>query len=156
LRYDSVCPGRQVVRWYRGSVEYALIRCGSLLIVVCDVSGKGLDAALLVAALLGGLSIDPEREPFVLLRDLNNAVCGHTGGCLITACCARLYQIGQLVAATSGLLLDYSFEFYVGEADLSVAPERVEQCFSQTAWKRLKSLKRKYDPANAFFSYLTT
>jgi serine phosphatase RsbU (regulator of sigma subunit) len=69
-----------VVRWYRGSVEYALIRCGSLLIVVCDVSGKGLDAALLVAALLGGLSIDPEREPFVLLRDLNNAVCGHTGG----------------------------------------------------------------------------
>lgn len=50
----------------------------------------------------------------------------------------------------------YKIGHYVGEADLSVAPERVEQCFSQTAWKRLKSLKRKYDPANAFFSYLTT
>ncbi|MGC2719850.1 MAG: FAD-binding oxidoreductase [Candidatus Acidiferrales bacterium] len=50
----------------------------------------------------------------------------------------------------------YKIGHYVGEADLSVAPERAEQCFSQTAWKRLKSLKRKYDPANVFFSYLTT
>ncbi len=50
----------------------------------------------------------------------------------------------------------YKTGHYVGEADLSVAPERVEQCFSQTAWNRLGSLKRKYDPANVFFSYLTT
>jgi hypothetical protein len=43
---------------------------------------------------------------------------------------------------------------YVGEADLSFAPDRVQHCFSPAAWTRLASLKRKHDPNDLFFSYL--
>lgn len=43
---------------------------------------------------------------------------------------------------------------YVGEADLTIAPDRAKSCFSPSAWKKLIQLKRKYDPNNMFFSYL--
>lgn len=43
---------------------------------------------------------------------------------------------------------------YVGEADLTFAPGRVQQCFSPAAWTRLVSLKRKHDSSDLFFSYL--
>jgi FAD/FMN-containing dehydrogenase len=46
--------------------------------------------------------------------------------------------------------------YYVGEADLSIAPDRARQCFSPAAWARLTSLKREHDPENVFFSYLTS
>ncbi len=75
---------------------------GSLLVVVGDVSGKGLDAALLVAAVLGGLAIEKERGPARLLEDLNKAVTGRTGGGFITACCARFYPNGRVVIANAG------------------------------------------------------
>ncbi|MEJ1965466.1 MAG: FAD-binding protein [Gammaproteobacteria bacterium] len=44
---------------------------------------------------------------------------------------------------------------YVGEADLSVDPRRASRCFSAAAWQKLASLKKRYDPADVFFSYLT-
>ncbi len=84
-----------------------LLEDGSLLIVVGDVSGKGLDAALLVAAVLGGLAIDLERRPCILLQNLNKAVLGRTGGGFITACCARLYRDGRLVVANAGHISPY-------------------------------------------------
>ena len=43
---------------------------------------------------------------------------------------------------------------YVGEANLSVAPDRAKQCFSPAAWNRLNALKQKHDPDDVFFSYL--
>lgn len=43
---------------------------------------------------------------------------------------------------------------YVGEADLTMARERVTQCFSPSAWHDLAQLKRAHDPGNMFFSYL--
>ena len=43
---------------------------------------------------------------------------------------------------------------YVGEADLTISPDRAKQCFSPAAWKKLNQLKRKYDPNDMFFSYL--
>ena len=36
---------------------------GSLLVIVGDVSGKGLDAAMLVAAVLGSLANEVEQTP---------------------------------------------------------------------------------------------
>jgi FAD/FMN-containing dehydrogenase len=44
--------------------------------------------------------------------------------------------------------------YYVGETDLTVAPDRAKQCFSPSAWDKLIRLKRKYDPDDMFFSYL--
>lgn len=44
--------------------------------------------------------------------------------------------------------------YYVGESDLTVAPDQARQCFSPSAWDRLGRLKRKHDPEGRFFSYL--
>jgi serine phosphatase RsbU (regulator of sigma subunit) len=80
---------------------------GSLLVVVGDVSGKGLDAAMLVAAILGSLANETHRNPASLLGYLNKAVAGRTGGGFITACCARFYPDGQVVIANAGHISPY-------------------------------------------------
>jgi FAD/FMN-containing dehydrogenase len=45
---------------------------------------------------------------------------------------------------------------YVGDADLSAAADRVQECYSPEAWRRLGALKKKYDPTDLFYSYLTS
>lgn len=80
---------------------------GSLLVVVGDVSGKGLNAAMLVAAVLGSLANETHRNPASLLGYLNRAVSGRTGGGFITACCARLYPEGRIVVANAGHIAPY-------------------------------------------------
>jgi hypothetical protein len=84
-----------------------LLEDGSLLVVVGDVSGKGLDAALLVAAVLGGLAVEKQRNPAQLLEDLNKAVTGRTGGGFITACCARFFRDGRVEIANAGHISPY-------------------------------------------------
>ncbi len=44
---------------------------------------------------------------------------------------------------------------YVGDADLAVAEDRAQECFSPEAWTRLVALRRKYDPTGLFYSYFT-
>ena len=80
---------------------------GSLLVIVGDVSGKGLDAAMLVAAVLGSLANEVERSPGSLLAYLNHAVTGRTGGGFITACCARFHPDGKVVIANAGHISPY-------------------------------------------------
>jgi len=80
---------------------------GSLLVIVGDVSGKGLDAAMLVAVILGSLANETHRSPASLLAYLNRAVMGRTGGGFITACCARFYPDGRVVLANAGHILPY-------------------------------------------------
>jgi len=106
--------GFEVTAVYRPAQEVGgdfyrteLLEDGSLLVVVGDVSGKGLDAALLVAAVLGGLAIEKERTPARLLDDLNKAVTGRTGGGFITACCARFYRDGRVTIANAGHISPY-------------------------------------------------
>jgi hypothetical protein len=80
---------------------------GSLLVMVGDVSGKGLDAAMLVAVILGSLANETHRSPASLLGYLNRAVAGRTGGGFITACCARFYPDGRVVLANAGHISPY-------------------------------------------------
>jgi phosphoserine phosphatase RsbU/P len=80
---------------------------GSLLAIVGDVSGKGLDAAMLVAVVLGSLANETHRSPASLLAYLNNAVMGRTAGGFITACCARFYLDGRVVLANAGQISPY-------------------------------------------------
>jgi hypothetical protein len=81
---------------------------GSLLAVIGDVSGKGLDAAMLVAAILGCLANEAERNPASLLEYLNHAVTGRTGGGFITVCCARFFPDGRVAIANAGHLAPYA------------------------------------------------
>ena len=80
---------------------------GSLLVVIGDVSGKGLDAAMLVAAILGSLANEVERSPALLLEYLNHAVTGRTGGGFITVCCARFFPDGRVAIANAGHISPY-------------------------------------------------
>ena len=80
---------------------------GSLLVIVGDVSGKGLDAAMLVAMILGSLANETHRSPASLLGYLNQAVMGRTAGGFITACCARFYPEGRVVLANAGQISPY-------------------------------------------------
>ena len=80
---------------------------GSLLVIVGDVSGKGLDAAMLVAVILGSLANETHRNPASLLSYLNRAVMGRTGGGFITACCARFYPDGRVVFGNAGHIAPY-------------------------------------------------
>ncbi|HEX4007251.1 MAG TPA: SpoIIE family protein phosphatase [Acidobacteriaceae bacterium] len=80
---------------------------GSLLVLVGDVSGKGLDAAMLVAVILGSLANETHRSPASLLAYLNRAVMGRTAGGFITACCARFYPDGRVAMASAGHISPY-------------------------------------------------
>lgn len=42
---------------------------------------------------------------------------------------------------------------YVGEADVTVAPDRLEECFSPEALERLSRLRSRYDPKGLFFTW---
>jgi len=42
---------------------------------------------------------------------------------------------------------------YIGEADLTAGPERLRECFSDSAFARLEDLRRRFDPERLFQSY---
>ena len=75
---------------------------GSLLVVVGDVSGKGLDAAMLVNTMLvntmiGALRNEDSREPAIVLARLNRLLQGNCGGGFVTCCCALFRSDGSVV-----------------------------------------------------------
>jgi len=82
---------------------------GRLLIVVGDVSGKGISAAMLVAVLVGsartraGESFDPAS----MLAVLNQRLIGRSGGHFATCLAAELYPDGRLRIANAGHLSPY-------------------------------------------------
>ena len=82
---------------------------GSLLIVIGDVSGKGISAAMLVAVLVGAIRTraNDSFDPVSMLAILNNHLVGRSGGHLATCLVAHLRPNGQLRMASSGHLPPY-------------------------------------------------
>ena len=80
---------------------------GSLLVVVGDVSGKGLPAAMLVSTVIGALGDLASRRPADVLSHLNRALAGRTPGGFVTCCCALLTSDGQAVLANAGHIPPY-------------------------------------------------
>jgi len=79
---------------------------GSMLIVVGDVSGKGLKAAMTVSAIIGALRDNHERQPAQLLAHLNRVLCGQIAG--FATCAAILVaEDGSMVIANAGHLPPY-------------------------------------------------
>jgi hypothetical protein len=75
---------------------------GSLMVVVGDVSGKGLRAALLVAHLSGAVSNERSRQPAEMLAHLNESLLGRTRGGFVTCCCVLMQPDGALRIASAG------------------------------------------------------
>lgn len=78
---------------------------GGLLVVIGDVAGKGLTAAMNVSMLMGALRQSRERSPAKILAGLNRVV---TGSGSYTTCQAAWFDAdGELVVANAGHLHPY-------------------------------------------------
>jgi sigma-B regulation protein RsbU (phosphoserine phosphatase) len=82
----------------------------SMLIVVGDVSGKGLQAAMNASTLVGALRNELSHDPATVLAHLNQVMLGATSGPIAgfaTCLCARIYPNGKMTIANAGHLSPY-------------------------------------------------
>jgi hypothetical protein len=82
---------------------------GGLLIVVGDVAGKGLPAAMLVSMLVGSIRATAEdtNDPVLMLRRLHDRLIGRIGGGFATALAAHITGSGRVAIANAGHLSPY-------------------------------------------------
>jgi hypothetical protein len=82
---------------------------GSLLIVVGDVSGKGIAAAMLVAVLVGAIRTRAEEtfDPAAILQSLNDRLLGRAGDHFATCIAAQLRPGGTMLVANAGHIPPY-------------------------------------------------
>ncbi len=80
-----------------------------LLVVVGDVAGKGLPAAMLVSVLVGAIRgvVQYTEDPAELLASLNDRLIGRTHGGFSTALVARISADGSVTIANAGHLSPY-------------------------------------------------
>jgi hypothetical protein len=74
---------------------------GSLLIVTGDVSGKGLQAAMVVSTILGALRNETARSPAAILANLNQVLIGQVKG-FVTCTAALIAADGRITLANAG------------------------------------------------------
>lgn len=80
---------------------------GGVLVVVGDVSGKGLKAAMTVNLVIGALRTMPPLPPTRILAALNRGLVGQTQGGFVTCCAARIGPDGMVAIANAGHLPAY-------------------------------------------------
>ncbi|MGA8087968.1 MAG: PP2C family protein-serine/threonine phosphatase [Terracidiphilus sp.] len=80
-----------------------------LLVVVGDVAGKGLPAAMLVSMLVGSIRTTAEDsdDPVRMLRKLHDRLVGRTMGGFATALAAHITRDGLVTIANAGHLSPY-------------------------------------------------
>lgn len=85
------------------------LESGRPLLVIGDVSGKGLSAAMVVSMILGMLSVVTAftEEPARILSELNRRLCGRTRSGFATCLIIRLEADGWLTLANAGHLPPY-------------------------------------------------
>ena len=113
---DESFPGYAVESVYRpaqqvGGDFFQILPVGNsgLLIVLGDVAGKGLPAAMLVSMLVGSIRIlaDTTHDPAVILRKLDDRLVGRTRGGFSTALAAFIAEDGWVTIANAGHLSPY-------------------------------------------------
>ena len=107
---------------------------GSLLVVVGDVSGKGLKAAMTVGAIIGALRGCTVRKPAEVLAHLNRVLHGQITG-FVTCTAALIAANGNMTLANAGNLPAYrnGQELDVESGlPLGITPDL---CYSETAFQ---------------------
>jgi hypothetical protein len=99
---DSVyCPAAEV-----GGDFFQVIplKSGNTLIVIGDVSGKGVSAAMIVSMIVGMLSVVTSftEEPAEILDELNRRLCGRASGGFATCFLVRLEEGGRILLGSAG------------------------------------------------------
>jgi phosphoserine phosphatase RsbU/P len=112
---DSM-PGFHIESIYEPAQEvggdfFQIIRVsnGSLILVIGDVAGKGLSAAMLVSVLVGAIRsiADFRKSPDEILAHLNQRMIGRTNGGFSTALAALFTADGSVTIANAGHLPPY-------------------------------------------------
>ena len=82
---------------------------GGLLVVIGDVAGKGLPAAMLVSVLVGAIRTAAaySQVPAEILAQLNERLMGRTHGGFSTAMAVRIAAVGAVTVANAGHLPPY-------------------------------------------------
>ncbi len=82
---------------------------GGMLIVVGDVSGKGLPAAMMVSVLVGAIRAEAARgtDAAALVNSLNQRMAGRARGGFTTCLAAHIASDGELTVANAGHLPPY-------------------------------------------------
>jgi len=82
---------------------------GSVMVLVGDVSGKGLKAAMLGTLVVGaaGAFAQDEPMPAEMLSRLNRRLCGSSEGGFVTCLCCVIAPDGRLTIANAGHLAPY-------------------------------------------------
>jgi serine phosphatase RsbU (regulator of sigma subunit) len=93
-----------------GDFYYCRRTLGGQLVVIGDVSGKGLKAAMLVAEVVGMIQGAGEtmNDPLLLLNMLNWRLCNQASGGFITCMVLHAQQDGSVTIANAGHLNPYS------------------------------------------------
>ena len=98
---SAYCPAAEV-----GGDFFQVIplRSGRTLLVIGDVSGKGLRAAMIVSMIVGMLSTVSgfTEEPAVILAELNRRLFGRTNEGFVTCLVVRVEERGRLALANAG------------------------------------------------------
>ena len=79
----------------------------SLLLVIGDVSGKGMKAALLVSMVVGALRNRRSDQPSCVLQELNAVLLPVSEGGFTTCCCALIAPDGTVTLANAGHFAPY-------------------------------------------------
>ena len=84
-------------------------RDGSLCVVIGDVSGKGISAAMLVGVLVGAARTRAAQDfdPITMLQTLDERLSGRSGGSFATCIAAQLFPNGVLRLANAGHIPPY-------------------------------------------------
>jgi serine phosphatase RsbU (regulator of sigma subunit) len=81
---------------------------GAILVVVGDVSGKGLKAAMTVSGLVCAMETIETRMPGPFLVKLNHAAKSHLKSGFVTCCAALMKPNGEVRIANAGHLAPYA------------------------------------------------
>ena len=94
---SAYAPAKQV----GGDFFRVMPEDGGLLVVVGDVSGKGLKAAMTVSAIMGSLHDYASSRPAEVLAHLNRVLHGRMDG-FVTCCAAHIAADGTMTVANAG------------------------------------------------------
>lgn len=102
---SAYTPAREV----GGDFFQVLQKDGGLLLVIGDVSGKGLPAAMLVSLVVGTIRAvaDETQDPVVLLTKLHGQITGRTPDGFVTALAAFIAEDGGVTIVNAGHLPPY-------------------------------------------------
>ncbi|WP_263358925.1 PP2C family protein-serine/threonine phosphatase [Acidicapsa ligni] len=83
--------------------------CGDLLVVIGDVAGKGLPAAMMVSVLVGAIRTEAAHtcDPSEILASLNERMVGRSHDGFTTCLCLHITIAGQVTLASAGHLSPY-------------------------------------------------